>query len=289
MPFRPFQLLKKCGTFAQTFSIYGACGIVCFGWMLSSLLDFDCRRYAPLWFCSALFIYNLDRLKTDPADPINIPHRSRVAARFRKISIIIAVIAALAIVVVPVLQGDPLMAVLTIGGCFFCVNYSIPLLGFRFKDIPLLKTFFAPTLVTAAFLIPPLLQQSHGHHVMYYVTAAAWTWCVLMFNMILCDLRDIDGDSALGIRSIPVVLGFRRTLVTLVLQLFLIALLSALKIGTSAPRNVATWCGISTGVIIYLAMLLAVVWKSKVRPESFYEWWVEGILFVPAVIYCFAR
>ncbi|MGB8356923.1 MAG: UbiA family prenyltransferase [Chthoniobacteraceae bacterium] len=289
MPFRPFQLLKKCGTLAQTFSIYGACGIVCFGWMLSSLLDFDCRPYAMLWFSSALFIYNLDRLKTDPADPINIPQRSRTAARYRKISAVVAVLAAVAILVIPLLERDLLMSALTIGGCIFCVNYSIPLLGFRFKDIPLLKTFFAPTLVTAAFLIPPLLEQSHGHHIAYYIIAAAWTWSVLMFNMILCDLRDITGDTALGIKSLPVALGHRRTLQTLVLQLFLITFLSVVKISMSAPRNVATWCGISLGVLIYLTMLLVVVRKSKVQPESFYEWWVEGILFVPAVIYCFAR
>jgi len=289
MPFRPFHLLKKCGTLLQTLSIYGACGIVCFGWMLSSLLGFDCRPYVLLWFSSAVFIYNLDRLKTDPADPINIPHRSRVAAHYRKISIAAVILAAVTILMVPVLQGNPLMAALTIGGCLFCVNYSIPLLGFRFKDIPFLKTFFAPTLVTAAFLLPPLLQQRHANHIAYYVTAAAWTWCVLMFNMILCDLRDVAGDTALGIRSIPVALGFHRTMTALVIQLFLIAFLSLLKIGVSAPRNTATWCGISLGVLIYLTMLLAVVWKAKKQPESFYEWWVEGILFIPGVIYWFAR
>jgi len=289
MPFRPFYLLKKCGTLLQTLSIYGAFGIVCFGWMLSRLLVFDCRHYALLWFCSAIFIYNLDRLKADPADPINMPNRSRDAARLRKASFFIAALAAVTIILAPILQRDPLMAVLTVCGCLFCVNYSLPLLGFRFKDIPFLKTFFAPTLVTAAFLIPPLLQQSHGNHLAYYLTAAAWTWCVLMFNMLLCDLRDINGDTALGIKSVPAALGYRNTLFMLVAQLVLLAMLSAVKIQISAPGNVAVWRAISAGTLVYLAMLLAVQWKLKTKPESFYEWWVEGILYVPALVYWFAR
>ncbi len=83
-------LLKKTGEIVQTLCIYGACGIVTFGWGLSRLLHFGCKTYAPLWFCAAIFIYNLDRLKTDPADPINTPRRSREAAKLRKASIIAA-------------------------------------------------------------------------------------------------------------------------------------------------------------------------------------------------------
>ncbi len=281
--------LKKAGEIGQTLSIYGACGIVAFGWTLSRLLHFSCKNYAPLWFCAALFIYNLDRLKTDPSDLINTPRRTREAAKLRKASIAVAALAGTALAAIPLAQGDGLMAALAICGALVCANYPLAPLGFRLKDVPFVKTFFAPTIVTAAFLVPPFLQQRAGNAVVHYFTAAAWTWCVLMFNMILCDLRDIRGDSISGTRSLPVGLGARNTLRLLWGLLALIALLSLAAVRQAAPGNIAPWKSLGAGAIAYLAALLAVSQKMKTPPESFYEWWVEGILFVPALIYQFVR
>lgn len=283
------NLLKKTGEIVQTLSIYGACGIVAFGWALSRLLHFGCKTYAPLWFFAAVFIYNLDRLKTDPADKINTPLRCREAVRLRKASIFAAVIAAAALVAVPALRGDRLMVFLTVCGGLFCANYSLAPLGFRFKDIPFVKTFFAPTIVTAALLIPPFLQQGGGKAALHYITAAAWTLCVLMFNMILCDLRDIRGDSITGIRSLPVALGAQRTVRLLWGLLAFIIVVSAAGVLQSAPGNTPVWKFMGGGTALYLAALLAIVRRSGTLPEFFYEWWVEGILFLPALIYPFAR
>jgi 4-hydroxybenzoate polyprenyltransferase len=275
--------LRKCATILQTLSIYGALGIVSFGWALSRLLHFDCARYVPLWFCSALFIYNLDRLKADPADLINTPARSRSAASLRKASRALAAISGVALVVVPLLERDWLMLLLTTGGAFVCMNYSVPMLGFRFKDVPFLKSFFAPALVTAAFVIPPLLQHPLRVAPACYAAAAAWTLCVTLFNMILCDLRDIEGDARTGIRSLPVALGRRRTIRALAALVALAALFSSAAIFASSPAFVTPWTFISVVMTVYLTALLAAVHKP--RPESFYEWWVEGILLVPALIY----
>ena len=283
------NFLKKAGEVVQTLCIYGACGIVAFGWALSRMLHFGFKTYAPLWFCAAIFIYNLDRLKTDPADLINTPKRMRAAAKLRKISFIAAAAAASALVAVPVLHGDRLMIALTVCGGLVCANYSLAPLGFRLKDAPFIKSLFAPTVVTSALLLPPFLQQRAGNPAIHYATAAAWTWCVLMFNMILCDLRDIRGDSITGTKSLPVALGARRTIFALAGLLAVIAGLSLAAVRQSAPGNVALWKFMGTAAVLYLAALLAVARKAKPLPEFFYEWWVEGILFVPALVYPFAR
>ncbi len=277
------SLARRCGAVLQTLSIYGALGIVSFGWALSRLLQFDCTPYVPLWFCSALFIYNLDRLKADPADLINTPARSRSAARLRNASRAIAALSGAALIAVPIIERNWLMLLLTTGGALVCMNYSVPMLGFRFKDIPFLKSFFAPALVTAAFVIPPALQQRPGAAAACYIAASAWTLCVTLFNMILCDLRDIKGDARTGIRSLPVALGARRTIRLLAALVGLGALLSAIVISSSPATAVIPWTFISVMMSIYLAALLAAVHKPM--PESFYEWWVEGILIVPALIY----
>jgi 4-hydroxybenzoate polyprenyltransferase len=286
---KALDFLKKMGEIVQILSIYGACGIVTFGWALSKMLHFSCKAYAPLWFCAALFIYNLDRLKTDPADLINTPRRIRTAAKLRKISAAVAATAALSLVAVPVLQGDRLMMALTVCGGLFCANYSFALLGLRFKDVPFVKTLFAPTIVTAALLVPPFLQQRAENAIVHYITAAAWTWCVLMFNMILCDLRDIKGDAATGTRSLPVALGAQRTIHALAALLAVIIALSLAGVRQASPANVAVWKTMGSGTILYLAALLAVAGRLNPLPEFFYEWWVEGILFLPALLYPFAR
>lgn len=274
---------RKFAIVLQTLSIYGAVGIVGFGWALSRLLHFDCLRYVPLWFFSALFIYNLDRLKTDPADRINTPARSRSAQSLRTASRVLAIISAVALVVAPAMERDWLMLFLTAGGTFVCVNYSVPMFGFRFKDVPFLKSFFAPTLVTAAFLVPPLLQQPLGSSPAYYATAAGWTWCVTLFNMILCDLRDIEGDARTGIRSLPVAVGYRRTLFILGALLALSMVFSIVAPFECGPPGVIPWRLISITMTIFLTALLAAA--RKPMPEDFYEWWVEGILLVPAFTY----
>jgi 4-hydroxybenzoate polyprenyltransferase len=263
----------------QALSFFGAFGIAGFGWALSRLLFFDCKKYAPLWFCAALLIYNLDRLKTDPTDAVNTPRRSHTTAGLRKTGITIAATSAFTIIVLPFFQHDWLLLLLTLGGTLVCINYSLAPLGFRLKDIPLLKTFFAPSLVAAAFFVPPLLQQELNFRTPYFFITVAWTFCVLLFNMILCDLRDIRGDTDAGVQSLPVLLGFRATVILLVTLLALVTIFSAVAFFNSPPDGKAAWCLLVPVMTLWLGALLAAL--GKPRPESFYEWWVEGILFLP--------
>jgi 4-hydroxybenzoate polyprenyltransferase len=107
-----------------------------------------------------------------------------------------------------------------------------------------------------------------------------------MFNMILCDLRDRAGDHACGIRSLPVVLGdkgTRRLLIALLGGIEVLAL-SAWMLASGARRT--TWAIMCLLGPIYLGSLLLAV--RRPRSERFYEWVVEGMLFLPAVAVCLA-
>lgn len=248
--------------------IYGSAGIVTFGWALSRLLHFDCGRYLPLWLAGALLIYNVDRLKIDPADAINIPERTRHCARLRKAGTVISILSAGTILAFPALFHDWPLFCLTLAGGFVCLNYSVPLLGFRFKNVPLVKTLFPPTILAAAYFAPPLIEQRLQPGSI--LLPVAWTWCMLLFNMILCDLRDIEGDRATGIRTLPALFGHATTFRVLVVLLVVT--------GGLALAN-----GWLPAGVLYCGGLLAAL--RKPRSEAFYEWWVEGILFVPAAVY----
>lgn len=287
VPGPPLTLLRELETLLHTLSIYGALGITAFGWALGQIVGWETGPWMPFWFCAALLVYNADRLRRDPADSLNIPLREAAAGRLRALSFTVLAASALVLLGLPILRRDWLTLALVAGGALVSLDYSIPLFGFRFKDVPLLKTFFAPTIVTASVLGLPWLHLRAGSvDNATLVLTALRSWSFLMFNMILCDLRDRAGDNACGIRSLPVVLGdasTRRLLLALLGGIEVFAL-SAWMLASGAHR--ITWAIMCLLGPIYLGGLLLAV--RRPRSERFYEWVVEGMLFLPAIAVCLA-
>jgi len=269
----------------HTLSIYGALGIVAFGWAMGRLLHWEAGPWMPYWFCAALLVYNADRLRRDPADALNIPLREAAAARLHVLSFVVLAVSASVLLVLPVVQRDWLTLALVLGGTLVCLNYSIPLFGFRFKDVPLLKTFFAPTIVTASVLgLPWVHLGAAGTDATTLALAFLRSWSFLMFNMTVCDLRDRAGDEACGIRSLPVVLGEKRTrwlLAGLLVGIEFLAL-GAYALAAGTHRHIwAVMCFLGP---VYLGGIFLAVHRP--RSERFYEWVVEGMLFLPAIAAC---
>lgn len=260
---------------------YVAAGITSFGWALCRLLGWDATPWMPLWFCAALMIYNADRLRHDPADALNIPQRDATSARLRRCSLAILATSAATLLALPILRRDWLTLALVLGGTLVCLNYSVPLFGFRFKDVPLLKTLFAPTIVAAAVIGLPLLHEGPAADFTDFALTGLRAWLFLLFNMILCDLRDLDGDRRTGIRSLPVWLGEKRTRLLLIALLLGIEALSLAALAFAPAPHVAVWRRTCIVGPLYLGGLLLAV--RAPRSERFYEWAVEGMLFLPAI------
>ncbi len=275
------DFLRRCGTAVHTLSFYGAAGIASCGWALGRLLHFSSRPYLPLWLAGALFVYNMDRLKADPSDAINTPRRNRASLRLRPVGALVAAASVCALILLPVLSRDWASLLLTVAGGGVCLCYSVPFLGFRLKDVPLLKTFFAPTLVTAAYFILPLPRQGLPPRLLYYLFAAGWTWVFLFFNMVLCDLRDMDGDRRMGTRSLPVIAGAASTLRLLGLLLAALAALTFFAARFAFPGLARVWIALGATGVPYLGFLRLAA--RKPRTEGFYEWCVEGMLFLPCL------
>ena len=259
-------------------AFYVAAAIAAFGWACCALVRWDASPWMPLWFCGALLIYNVDRLRSDPADRINLPARTALIRRLRPAGFAIAALSALVLVVPPFLRRDWLSLALVVAGAIAGLSYSVPIFGARLKSVPLLKTFFAPVAVVCAIFVPPWLREGAPAHAFI---ALAWAWCLLEFNMILCDVRDIEGDGACGISTLPSLLGEKGTLSTLV-ALIVITTVLALAKGLVGPRDADSWLALGS---VGAALLTTILIESRVRrSEQFYEWAVDGLLFFPAVI-----
>lgn len=268
-------------TLLHTLHFYGAAAITAFGWAMCGLLGWDATPWMPLWFCGALLIYNADRLRSDPADAVNVPQRTAAVRRVRGWSALVAAAAGAVLLAVPVVRGDGVTLALVLGGGLVCVSYFLPLAGFRLKDVPVLKTFFAPTIVAAAiFALPWLREGAPASRTLLAITAVR-AWGFLLFNMILCDLRDVEGDRRTGTRSLPALLGPARSRALLVGLIVAIEALSLAALTVAPAAHLGAWRWIAVGAPVYLGALVVAV--RRPRPEAFYEWFVEGMLFLPAL------
>lgn len=257
----------------HTLHLYGAAGIAAFGWAMAQMLGFESRHYAPLWFAGALLVYNCDRLKHDPADALNTPQRLTAHRHWRRISLALTAGAALVLVAVPLLARDGTLLFFILTAGLVSLSYTFPFFGMRAKDLPLVKTLFAPTIVTLACFFP--LWRIRGASPTD-AAALAWTWIFLLFNMTVCDLRDLPGDRRCGTPSLPVLLGEKVTRAMLFCLVLLLAGLAFLQ----------HWFALASVTTVYLAALLFALRKN--RGEAFYEWFVEGMLFLPALLLHFA-
>jgi hypothetical protein len=77
-----------------------------------------------------------------------------------------------------------------------------------------------------------------------------------------------------------VAFGEKRTRALLWALLLAIEALALAALFQAPAALVPTWRLVSIGAPLYLGGLLIAV--RKPRSERFYEWWVEGILFLPA-------
>jgi hypothetical protein len=251
--------------------LYGAAGIGAFGWSLGRWAGFASGKLLPLWLAGAVVVYNLDRLRRDPSDLVNTPERVRLHAMLRRWSWLLTAAGAAVLVLWPVWIGSRALLLLTAAALPVSLSYSFPVMGRRLKDVPVLKTLFAPLVVLTAVLAPPILMEDLrvGSALML---AAGWSWALLMFNMVLCDLRDIEGDRTAGTKSLPVLLGERSTL----------GLLWTLIAAGAACALIHGWPILAGATVVILAPLALAA--KKPRAESFYEWLAEGTLFLPAVV-----
>jgi 4-hydroxybenzoate polyprenyltransferase len=162
-------------------------------------------------FMMAFGTYTLDRLTESKEDLINMPYRRQFLFNYRKFFFCSALIAYVISVIV-VLMVDPKMIFLLLVPLAANVIYGSKIFpGFpRLKDIPVMKNIIVAISWALMTTLLPMMSITHGFDgemiaIFYFMLAKSF------INSVLYDMRDIDGDRVSGIRTIPVMLGIKKS------------------------------------------------------------------------------
>jgi 4-hydroxybenzoate polyprenyltransferase len=207
--------------------LVGAAVVTSLGWIVCRILQVDPHASAPLWFAGYLFVYNLDRLYRDPADQINIPIRSRESEHLRPFRIGLCVLSGVTLVLWPALTGhwQLILPIALASAILQFYSRPIPGIGFRFKDLPYIKSVLAPLVIAGILVVWPCIENGKSFRLK---ECLIFIWCMLILaiNALVFDYRDIEGDAVVGTATIPVRLGQRNSI-------YLLAVLALALVGVS--------------------------------------------------------
>jgi 4-hydroxybenzoate polyprenyltransferase len=239
--------------------VVGGVAVTCLGWVSCYLTGSPWLRSAPLWLGGYLLVYNLDRLHYDPADQVNTPTRFLYRDSLRSKRLFLIWLSAATLVVWPAITGRLWLIppiVLAIAALQF-YSRPMPLVRKRLKDLPVLKTFIAPSLIAAVLVLWPAfeLRRSLGAR---EILVFSWCFIILSVNSISFDLRDIRGDLRNGTRTVPVLLGANWSTVLLG-ALALLAVVMSPLLGLRGAANILLPCSLLLGAGSILVALFAQV------------------------------
>jgi 4-hydroxybenzoate polyprenyltransferase len=225
-----------------------------------------------VWFAT-MTVYNIDRL-VDEGDQVHASPRHEWIARHRFVLWWITVVSAIGTLVtmwflgVDVVLGLAPLAVVS----FF---YSVPLFGrdVRLKSLPGAKTFVIAAVWAVVTVVMPALDMG---------VAVPWVLLVerLLFIFAITlpfDLRDVRRDEAVGVRSLPQVLGSARTIA---LSIGLLAAAAAVALWrTGFGIEPATFAAPSALVLAAVAVFPA----RRPQPDAYYSFVLDGTMLVYAL------
>ncbi len=163
-------------------------------------------------------VYNLNRKTDEDEDAINHTERYAFTKEYEGTLFRSAIGAYVIALCLSALQGLDSLFITTIP-LIAGIVYSVPLFPARFgfrrlKEVPLMKSL----VVAFSWAIPPaLLPVCHACLPGGAATGIAgiFFFFLVFINTVVFDIRDVEGDLASGVKTLPTILGSRRTLILL--------------------------------------------------------------------------
>jgi len=159
--------------------------------------------------------YNLNKLADINEDAINMPERHSLLGGHKKLVMFYSA-AAYAISALLAFLDTPLALPVIFFPLVASLAYSYRIIPGvpRFKDIPLMKNIFnAFSWTVVCVMLPAIYLASSAEKslamVFYFVLLK------LYINAVLFDIRDIEGDRETGAKTLPVLIGARKTIMIL--------------------------------------------------------------------------
>ena len=169
-----------------------------------------------LLICSAVFFvtfstYSLNKLTDVEEDAINMPERSSFLTGHRRL-VILSILTGYVLCVLLTLLAKPLAVPILFVPLVAGFLYSLKLHPVipRLKDIPVMKSI---TVALSWSCVCTLLPAVNSTDVAEVTIASVFYFILakVFIDATLYDVRDIEGDKATGIRTIPVLIGTRKT------------------------------------------------------------------------------
>lgn len=176
-------------------------------------------EYPSMLICSAVFfmtfsLYSLNKLTDMKEDAINMPERLNFLKGRRNLIIVYSVASYLLSILLTFLENPSSVIVVFIPLIANALYGSRLLPGLpRLKDIPVMKNLVVSVCwATATTLLP-------AGHIMGKISSVALVFYFILVkvfvNTVLYDMRDMKGDKESGIRTMPVILGRKKTALVL--------------------------------------------------------------------------
>jgi 4-hydroxybenzoate polyprenyltransferase len=173
---------------------------------------------AAVMFMIAFSVYNLNRKTDEAEDEINHERRFRITKKFQRHLVVAAVAAYLAALIIAALHGAVafcVTAVPLVSGIF----YSVPVLpqwwGYRrLKEIPILKNIVVSGAWALSISLLPVYLSGSIPGTATLVTFM-FIFSYVFVATVLPDIRDRAGDAAIGVVTIPVLVGVDRSRILL--------------------------------------------------------------------------
>ena len=156
--------------------------------------------------CLAVFlvtfaVYSFDKVSGSKEDLLNTPGRAILAKYPIKQLAALTYVIAILVVAITDIWKLPCLLIYGLAGLI----YTARIRGVRLKDIPGVKNLIVAGSTAIAYV--------------YMISGAWWLYALIFLLMfidtVLFDLRDIIGDTAEGVKTLPVVLGRAPTMMML--------------------------------------------------------------------------
>lgn len=168
-----------------------------------------------IMFLATFSVYNINRKTDEKEDAINHSDRYSFTSRYGKVlstSAILAYILAIALGLCYGVKTALISAIPLVCG----ILYSIPWLPKKFryrrlKEIPFVKNLVVAFAWASTPALLPVYSSSSKASVAAFVVIMFY-FRLMFINSVTFDLRDTEGDTASGVKTIPVVFGVQRTI-----------------------------------------------------------------------------
>ncbi len=210
-----YLIFNKLMSFLMKSSLYIA--MTAFLLPYFSFLLYNVRANVTLLIASSLCIfsiYSLNKLSDIKEDSINNPERVGFIKKYKSIIIFAVIASFIASILISFLQ-NPFAVLIMLFPFLMGIFYSIKVSNIRLKDIVGIKNF---TVAVSWAVIGAFLPLAVNFGDFILITLIFYFFFIRVFiGSIASDVRDIEGDRASGVRTIPVVFGMHRTKIFLLL------------------------------------------------------------------------